>query len=108
MLMDLPMREVVFHQRRFGTPWRAPTMFFGEFSPFSLNQVCRKCRGPGPRHTCGRDFHVELGFTGEKTAQAAIYPKALCRAWARAYWMWLRAQASCTSEDLLRTCAVAR
>merc|ERR1712051_1133998 len=47
MLLDLPMKEIVFHQCRFGTPWRKPTkvIFYGDFTPFSLNLLCTKRRG---------------------------------------------------------------
>ena len=44
-------------------------------------------------HSCGKPFHIELGFTGAKTAQAALYPHALCFAWARALLLWSQTSA---------------
>ena len=34
--------------------------------------------------SCGRDKHAHLGWGGEDTAKAALYPKQLCKAYADA------------------------
>merc|ERR1712051_1149024 len=61
VLADVPGREVVFHQCRYGTPWKKPTLvhFWGAFRPLSLNRTCKTSHCCGyPVHTCGRAFHV--------------------------------------------------
>ena len=72
--------SVLLHQCRFGRPFRKPTVFltFGGLDLSALAQTCTKTS------SCGRSFHVTLGFGASSTAEAAAYPPGLCAAYAGA------------------------
>ena len=72
--------SVVLHRCRFGRPFRKPTVFltFGGLDLSALAQTCTKSS------SCGRPFHVTLGFGDSSTAEAAAYPSGFCAAYAGA------------------------
>ena len=97
----LPQLEVYLHMCRYGAAWKKPTclLFVGRFRPSGLG---RTCVTRGGRHSCGRPYHVELGFTGgARTGPAARYPRQLCRAWAVAlrHWISFSKQGTSASES---------
>ena len=72
--------SVLLHQCRYGRPYRKPTVFltFGGLDMSTLARTCTKSS------SCGRSFHVSLGFGDSSTAEAAAYPAGLCAAYAGA------------------------
>ena len=79
ILAHLHIDEVVFHQCRYGTPYKKPTRLwcFGGFSASSLAKLCYRT---GAGFSCGRATHEILEFGGLPTAPAASYPDAYCAA----------------------------
>ena len=83
ILAKLDVQETIFHQCRFGAPYKKPTRLwcFGGFSAASLGKVCVWA---GSKFSCGRTAHATLEFGGLPTAPAAAYPDAYCAAHAAA------------------------
>ena len=73
----LETSSTTLHQCRYGRPYKKPTMFW-EFGGLQIRTLARKCENM----SCGRTFHVELGFGKTSTAPAATYSPALCAAYA--------------------------
>ena len=72
--------QVYLHQCRFGRPYKKPTVFL-TFGGLDLSPLAKVC---GSETSCGRPFHVRLGFGEGSTSAAAAYPPALCSAYAGA------------------------
>ena len=78
-------RAVRFAQCRYGTPWKKPTRLL-VWGGLDLDELERPCTKRGDRYSCGAlvsQGHEVLGFGGAPTAAAALYPKDLCKAWAK-------------------------
>ena len=70
--------EAVLHQCRYGRAYRKPTVFY-TFGGLKLPSLSRRCT---PSDSCGRPFHLQLGFGDLSTHDAAVYPRQLCAAYA--------------------------
>ena len=77
-LDQIERSAVILHQCRFGAPYRKPTTFW-LFGGLQLPSLDRRCTVDD---SCGREFHVQLGFGHHSTQAAAEYPRQLCAAYA--------------------------
>ena len=70
--------ETVLHQCRYGRAYRKPTVFY-TFGGLKLPSLAKRCT---QSESCGRPFHLQLGFGDLSTHDAAVYPRQLCAAYA--------------------------
>ena len=75
--LGLETTSTTLHQCWYGRPYKKPTTFW-YFGGLHLRTLARKCENM----SCGRCFHVELGFGKTSTSPAAAYSPALCAAYA--------------------------
>ena len=80
--------QVYLNQCRFGRPYKKPTVFL-TFGGLDLSPLAKVCRG---QTTCGRPFHMRLGFGEGSTSAAAAYPSALCASYAGALYRFVTSQ----------------
>ena len=81
--LDMPFRDIVLHQCRFGRSYKKPTTFrcFGAFCPKQIELTC-KWHKEKATNTCGLSAHERLEFGGCLTRASQAYPDALCFAYA--------------------------
>ena len=53
------------------------------------------------RFSCGRPWHIELGFTGSPTAEAASYPQSLAAAYAGELRKWWSQRSAPTASQII-------
>ena len=68
----------ILHMCRYGRAYKKPTVFFS-FGGLKLPSLNRRCT---PEDSCGRAYHLQLGFGDLSTHDAAVYPRQLCAAYA--------------------------
>ena len=68
----------ILHMCRYGRAYKKPTVFFS-FGGLKLPSLNRRCT---TEDSCGRAYHLQLGFGDLSTHDAAVYPRQLCAAYA--------------------------
>ena len=83
-------KDHVVSMCRYGAAYQKHTQIRG-FN-VDLKRLRRRCVRTAQGHSCGRPSHEVLEFGGRSTQAAAVYPRALCEAWAREVRRWAAAQ----------------
>ena len=78
LLGDVEATDVLYNQCRFGSPFKKPTRLrvWGDLDLSSLAKTCTppSRQAASGKHSCGRRFHLELGFGKTPTRLATAYP----------------------------------